>query len=238
MCINCLAATRRSFIGGLAATATMTALASHSINPALAQAAKPNAIAPDAALKRLTEGNARYASNNMQEKDFSADRAQRAAAQYPIAAILSCADSRVAPELIFDQGPGELFIVRVAGNVANSDGIASLEYAIAVLNVPLIMVLGHSACGAVDSAIKVAAGQLKLPGHLPGLIAQITPAVKIAAKRSGNTLENAIEENARLGIRKISAATPVLFKAVQSKKIMVVGGVYDIASGKVRAIAV
>lgn len=234
MCINCVSPlSRRSLLGGFAATA---AAAWVGTGQARAQAAAPNAIAPDAALKRLTEGNGRYASNNMQEKDFSVDRAKRATAQYPFAAILSCADSRVAPELIFDQGPGELFIVRVAGNVANNDAIASLEYAVAVLNVPLIMVLGHSACGAVDAAIKVAAGQLTLPGHLPGLIAQITPAVKAATKRGGNTLDNAIEENVRLGARKITAATPVLSKAAQSKKIAVVGGVYDIASGTIKMI--
>ena len=196
----------------------------------------PNAIAPEAASKRLSDGNARYASNNMQEKDFSADRAKRATAQYPFAAILSCADSRVAPELIFDQGPGELFIVRVAGNVANADGIASLEYAVQVLNTPLIMVLGHSGCGAVDAAIKVAAGQLSLPGHLPGLISQIMPAVKNAPKGDGSKLDSAIEENVRLGVKKISAAGPILSKAAKAKKIMVTGGVYDIATGKIRLV--
>ncbi len=99
------------------------------------------------------------------------------------------------------------------------------------------MLFGHSACGAVDAAIKGAAGKVTLPGHLPALIGQITPTVKIAAKRGGNTLDNAIEENVRLGVGKITAATPILSKAAQSKKIMVVGGVYEIASGKVKAIA-
>lgn len=108
-----------------------------------------NVISPDAALERLMAGNARYAANAMQRQDFSAGRAARVTAQFPIAAILSCSDSRVAPELAFDQGPGDLFIVRLAGNFVDDDGLASLEYAVKFLGVPLLMVLGHTNCGAV-----------------------------------------------------------------------------------------
>ena len=97
---------------------------------------------PDAALKLLVEGNARYASNQMKERDFSAGRAARASGQAPFAAILGCADSRVAPELAFDQAPGDLFVVRVAGNFMTPDGLASLEYGAAVLGTKVIMVLG------------------------------------------------------------------------------------------------
>src|SRR5512138_2942243 len=125
---------------------------------------RPNAISGAAALQRLIDGNARYAANDPNERDFSSGRAARAAAQYPIAAILSCADSRVAPELVFDQGPGDLFVVRVAGNVVNTDLLASLEYGVEFLGIPLIMVLGHSGCGAVDAAIEVLKKDAKLPG--------------------------------------------------------------------------
>ncbi len=108
----------------------------------------PNAISPDAALQRLMQGNERYAANAPDHKDYSAGRAARVSAQFPIAAILSCADSRVSSELAFDQGPGDLFVVRLAGNFLDDDGLASLEYAVRFLDVPLLMVLGHSNCGA------------------------------------------------------------------------------------------
>ncbi|HEY9567097.1 MAG TPA: carbonic anhydrase, partial [Thalassobaculum sp.] len=114
-------------------------------------AAAPNAIGPDAALERIRAGNARYVAQTPVEKDFSAGRAARAQAQYPIASILGCADSRVAPELLFDQAPGELFVTRVAGNFVNDDGLASLEYGVKFLGIPLIVVLGHSGCGAVGA---------------------------------------------------------------------------------------
>jgi len=108
-----------------------------------------------------------YAANTPNERDFSSGRAARAQVQYPIAAILSCADSRVAPELAFDQGPGDLFVVRVAGNIVTPDLLASLEYGVEFLGVPLVMVLGHSGCGAVDAAIKVLKTKAVLPGLCP-----------------------------------------------------------------------
>jgi carbonic anhydrase len=103
---------------------------------------------PDAALKLVTEGNERYVANQPRERDFSAGRASRALGQAPFAAILSCADSRIAPELTFDRGPGDLFVVRVAGNFVTTEGLASLEFGAVVLGTKLIMVLGHSSCGA------------------------------------------------------------------------------------------
>ena len=118
------------------------------------QAAPQNAISPADALKRMMDGNGRYASNQPTSKDFSAGRAARATAQYPVAAVLGCADSRVSPELVFDQAPGDIFTVRVAGNYQTVDNLASLEYAVAVLGAPLIMVLGHANCGAVSAVVK------------------------------------------------------------------------------------
>src|SRR5271154_4652657 len=123
----------------------------------------PNAIPPSEALKRLMDGNARYAANASNERDFSSGRAARAQAQYPFAAILSCADSRVAPEFAFDQGPGNLFVVRVAGNVMDNDSAASLEYAVRFLGVRLVLVLGHTNCGAVKAAIDVVKDGATLP---------------------------------------------------------------------------
>lgn len=219
--------TRRGMLAAGAALAMAPLLAR-------AQAPKANAIAPADALKRLMEGNARYAANNPSERDFSATRAARAQGQYPIAGILSCADSRVVPDLVFDQSPGDLFVCRVAGNIVTNNLLASLEYGVAVLGVPFILVVGHSACGAVDAAIKVAKTGDKLPGHLPELVGAIKPAVAAAEKvKGGNLLDNAIAENVKIQVARLKAAAPVVQKAYKDKKIDIAGGVYDIATGKV-----
>ena len=128
------------------------------------------------------DGNARSAASALNERDFSSSRAARVHGQHPSAGLLSGADSRVAPEFAFDQGPGDLFVVRVAGNVVNPDLLASLEYDAHFLGVPLVMALGHTKCGAVDAAIKVLKSKAVLPGHLPELITAIKPAVIIAEK--------------------------------------------------------
>ena len=183
------------------------------------------------------EGNARYAANAPEARDYSAGRAARVSAQYPIAAILSCADSRVSPELLFDQGPGDLFVVRLAGNFVNDDGLASLEYAVKFLGVPLLMVLGHSNCGAVEAAIKVVKDGAELPGHLPELIQSIAPAITAAhARHPGDLLAATIEENVKLNVKRLHDDEPIVSEALAAKKIGAVGGVYDLASGKVRLI--
>src|ERR1700730_2794937 len=194
----------------------------------------PNAIGADAALSRLMKGNVRYVANRPTHRDFSAGRAERAKSQYPIAAVLSCSDSRVAPEFAFDQGPGDLFVVRVAGNVANEDGLASLEYAVKFLGVPLVVVLGHSNCGAIGAAIKVVEDNAELPGHLPGLVQSIKPAVEAAkAKSPHDLLAAAITENVALNVNRLETAQPLLASFAQSKQVKIVGGVYDLANGKI-----
>jgi carbonic anhydrase len=205
--------------------------------PAPGSAPPQNAIAPAEALKRIMDGNARYAANSPNERDFSSGRAARAQAQYPIAAILSCADSRVSPELTFDQAPGDLFVVRVAGNVVNNDLLASIEYGLQFLGAPLIVVLGHSSCGAVDAAIKVMKDNAVLPGHLPELITALKPAVMIAQKeKSGELLDNATRENVKRQVARLKSSPPIVQKLYAGKKIDIVGGVYDIATGKVTLI--
>lgn len=194
----------------------------------------PNAIAPAAALARIMDGNARYVANAPRQRDFAAGRAARAQGQYPIASILSCADSRVAPELVFDQAPGDLFVVRVAGNVVDMDLLASLEYGVQFLGSPLIVVLGHSSCGAVDAALKVVQTKAELPGHLPELIAAIKPAAVVATRLAPKaTLDYAIAENVRRQVARLEASPPIVQKFHREKKIDIVGGVYDIATGKV-----
>jgi carbonic anhydrase len=202
--------------------------------PAPGSSPPPNAIAPAEALKRLMDGNARYVANAPNERDFSSGRAARVQGQYPFAQILSCSDSRVSPELACDQGPGDLFVMRVAGNVVSADLLASIEYGAQFLGVPLIMVLGHSGCGAVDAAIKVLKTKAVLPGHLPQLIASIKPAVVVAGKtQSGNLLDNAVAENVRRQVSRLKNSPPVVQKSYAGKKIDIVGGVYDLATGKV-----
>src|SRR5512132_386916 len=225
---------------GFLRTGTVAALMPAAIGAAFAAdapppgAAPPNAMPPAEILQRVMEGNARYAANTPNERDFSAGRAARAQVQYPIAAILSCADSRVAPELVFDQGPGDLFIVRVAGNIVTPDLLASLEYGVHFLGAPLVMVLGHSGCGAVDAAIKVLKTKAVLPGHLPGLIAAIKPAVIVAEKtKTGNLIDNAVTENVRRQMARLKSSPPIVQKLYAAKKIDIVGGVYDLATGEI-----
>ncbi len=193
-----------------------------------------NVLSPDAALDRLMQGNARYVDGVAKRHDFKAEREALAHGQNPFAAILGCADSRIAPEYAFDAARGDLFVVRVAGNFANTDAIASLEYAVAMLGVPLIMVLGHGSCGAVDATIKSVDGGPPLPGHLPSLVKAIAPAVDATRGKPGNRLANAIDENVVLNVRAVASATPILSQAVANATVRVVGGVYDLATGKVR----
>jgi carbonic anhydrase len=232
MCERCvetnrLHLSRRGLLGAMSA-----ALAVAAAGPARAQT-----ITGDEALRRLLAGNARYQANKVNTRDFAAGRAARVNTHKPVASILSCADARVGPEFIFDQGPGDLFVVRVAGNILEEEGLASFEYAAQFLSSPLIFVMGHSQCGAVDAAIKVVKDNAKLPGHLPGLIDDIKPAV-LAAQQSNppNLLNAAIAENVRMTIKKVSGAQPMLADMVASGKVKVAGGVYDIATGKVNLV--
>ena len=227
---------RRGFLraGTVAALAPWGLDLAVAADPPKPSAAPPqNAIAPAEALKRLIDGNARYAANAPNERDFSAGRAARAQGQAPIAAILGCADSRISPELAFDQQPGDLFVLRVAGNIVNNDLLASLEYGVQFLGAPLIMVLGHSSCGAVDAAIKVLKDRVSLPGHLPELIAAIKPSVAAQKGKGGDLLDNATTENVRRQVTRLKTAAPLIRKHYAATKIDIVGGVYDIASGKV-----
>lgn len=232
MCLACnsklSSPSRRSvLLGGLAALAA-------GVVPAFS---REPAVPPDEALQRLVEGNARYVAGQRTKTDFSVGRVARAQSQSPFAAILSCADSRVAPELVFDQGPGDLFVVRVAGNFVNDDGLASLEYAVNFLETPLIMVLGHSSCGAVDAAIKVVRDGLALPGHLPEMIEPIRPAAETALAQSpSEPLGVAISANVQNAVARLEAAEPILAARVKSRRLRVVGAHYDLETGQVALI--
>ena len=192
-----------------------------------------NVVSPDASLERLMQGNTRYVEGVSLRHDFKHEREALAGGQNPYAAILSCADSRIAPEYAFDSGRGDLFVCRVAGNFANTESIASLEYAVAVLNVPLILVLGHDSCGAVDAAIKSLRDDTVLPGHMPSLVTGIAPAVKAVLPQGGDTLSKAIRQNVVDNVVKLSSATPILSAAVEQGKLKVAGGIYRLGNGRV-----
>src|ERR1700753_1342621 len=239
MCENCgnprrSHATRRNLL--LAASSLMLASALHAKDNK-APPKPENVVAPDASLKRLMEGNARYVAGVARRHDFRHEREALAGGQNPYAGILSCADSRIAPEYAFDSGRGDLFVCRLAGNFANDDSVASLEYGVAVLGVPLILVLGHDACGAVDATIKSLKDNTTLPGHLPSLVAALAPAVKAVSQQGGNVLGNAIRQNVVDNVAKLKAAGPILSAPVEQNKLKVVGGIYRLGNGRVDMVA-
>jgi carbonic anhydrase len=242
MCQHCidLAATRglsrRTFLScaGAAGLAIGSGLATGAFAAPPTAPPKPqNVLSPDAALARLVQGNKRYADGRNARHVFDEEREALSKGQNPFAAILSCADSRIVPEYCFDTARGDLFVCRVAGNFADDDIVASFEYAVAVLKAPLIMVLGHQACGAVDATIKSLGSGDTLPGHLPSLVTALSPAVKAVKDEPGDVLVNAIKRNVRMNVDKLASATPILGNAVSDKALRVVGGVYDLRSGQV-----
>ncbi|MGY0573678.1 carbonic anhydrase [Bradyrhizobium sp. RDM12] len=196
-----------------------------------------NVLSPDAALKRLMEGNARYVDGVTRRHDFKHEREALAGGQNPFAAVLSCADSRIAPEYAFDTGRGDLFVCRVAGNFAGTETIASLEYAVAVLNTPLILVLGHDACGAVDATLKALKDNTSPPGRIPSLVDAIAPAAKAAMQQGGQVLDNAIRQNVVDNVTKLKAAAPILSAAMEQGKLKISGGIYRLTTGTVDPIA-
>ena len=162
-----------------------------------------------------------------------------ATGQHPHSIVVACADSRVAPEILFDTGLGDIFVVRVAGNVVDSAGVVvtgSIEYAVAELNVPLIMVLGHSNCGAVKAAIQQIDAKNALPGSIDGLVELIKPAVLRSKGRTGDPLNNAIRENVAIGVERLKGLEPIVAPGVRDAKVKVVGAVYDLVTGMVTVI--
>lgn len=196
-----------------------------------------NVLSPDAALKRLMAGNARYVDGVSRRHDFKHEREALAGGQNPFASVLSCADSRIAPEYAFDTGRGDLFVCRVAGNFAGTETIASMEYSVAVLGAPLILVLGHDACGAVDATLKAIKDNKPPPGHIPSLVDAIAPAAKAAMQQGGEVLDKAIRQNVIDSVAKLKAAAPILNAAVEQGKLKVLAGIYRLTTGTVDLIA-
>ena len=194
---------------------------------------QPLATTPEAARALLVEGNARYVANTPHERDFSAGRHRRTLGQAPFAAILSCADSRVAPELAFDQGPGQLFVVRLAGNFVTTEVLASLEFGVGILGAHLIVVLGHTNCGAVQATISSLRDGAEHPGHLAALVEAMTPGIAPVLDQPGDPEVNAIGANVEHAVGRLRAAPPVLAGLVSRGELAVIGGVYELATGRV-----
>jgi len=188
-------------------------------------------VAPAEAISKLKEGNGRYTSGNLQHPGQTAERrTELAKTQHPFATIVSCSDSRVPPEIVFDQGLGDLFIVRVAGNVINDEGLGSIEYSVDHLGTRLILVLGHQSCGAVKAARETIAAKGKAPGHIESLVTAIKPAVDSTAK---GDLDATIKANVKYVVDALRSSTPILKAKVDSGDVQVIGGYYSLDTGAV-----
>jgi carbonic anhydrase len=207
----------------------------HAAGPALVGAGRT----PDRALQDLQQGNARFVSDPQEcEMDLAKQRASVAGGQAPWATILGCADSRVPPELVFGgRGLGELFIARNAGNLADTATIGTLEYGAAVLGSPLIVVLGHSACGAVKAACEVVTDNATFPGSIGPMIDPIIPAALAVRGKSGDFADNSIRESAMRTARRLADASTTLSGLVAAGKLKIVAAHYDLETGKVEYLA-
>jgi len=197
-----------------------------------AMAAGPSDVTAAEALQRLQQGNARFVSGHListTPAEIDASRAKVAQSQQPFAIIVGCADSRVGPEVIFDQKVGDIFVVRSAGEVVDPVGIGSIEYAVAHLGSPLIVVLGHERCGAVAAAVAGA----KEPGHIAAVLKAIEPAVRETKGEPGDPVHNAVCAQALNVARQLQNSEPILKEGVQSGKLTIVAALYNLDTGKV-----
>ena len=218
-----------SLVAPLSLAAT-TAMASTPPKPA-------NVLTPDQALDRLMQGNERYVSGKTEPVNFAKTRAALGGGQNPYACLVSCADSRIGPEYAFDEGRGDLFVTRVAGNFVNTDILASLEYGTAVLGAPLIMVLGHTSCGAIDATVKAVTQNASYPGHIQALTTALSPAVRQSQAAGAKDLVMAATlDNIRLNVLKLKQSNPILAERVSKGQLKVVGGLYHLETGKVEMV--
>jgi carbonic anhydrase len=236
---------RRGFIGGAAVGTAAIAVGCGSSSKATSSSTTnsaattgiqaPHPQTPDEALQVLRAGNQRYVSGQLELRDFSPVGEEFASKQKPFAAIITCADSRISPSLVFDTIGGNLFVSRIAGNSVDVGTLGSTEYAVAVLGVKLLVVLGHSACGAVDAAIGVAEGKKTYPpekyGAIGPVVDLVVPVVK-ALPADKRNLDDAIAANAVAQAKILASKHPIIAPAVKSGQINVVSGVYDLASGQ------
>ncbi len=196
--------------------------------------AKKNRLSAEAALKKLRAGNERFVAHHALNYPTEEERKPFAGTQWPYAVVLSCADSRVSPEILFNASLNEIFVVRVAGNIADTTSIASIEYAVHQLNTNLIVVLGHEGCGAVNTALATAAETTDLGYNINNLLAHITPAVA-SAKRKKRSFEKdplatTVKENAKLNAHELRSRSSII---AQARGVKIVSGYYRLVTGKI-----
>lgn len=193
--------------------------------------------APAKEWQQLLDGNARFISGKAQHPHQDAVRiAETANGQKPFAIVVGCADSRTAPELLFDQGLGDLFVVRLAGNIVDAAALGSIEFAVAKLGARLIVVLGHEKCGAVSAAVDAVKGAAAPPGHIGAIVDAIRPAAASVHGHEGDEVDNAVKANVQHVVERLKKASPVLTPYLQSGELTVVGARYDLDQGKVEQI--
>jgi carbonic anhydrase len=186
------------------------------------------------ALQKLADGNKRYTGSKLAHPNQTVERRNEVSkGQKPFAVIVGCSDSRIPPEIIFDQGIGDLFVIRVAGNIVDDVALGSIEYAVDHLDTPLVVVLGHGKCGAVTATVQ--GGEAH--GHIGSIVRMIAPAVEKAKTQSGDLTDNAIRANVELVVDAVRSSKPILTKALEQGKVKIVGAYYDIEKGKVDIIA-
>ncbi len=228
---------RRSFLKTAAVGLGAFAAAEELLRPMLADAAGGGppmaAVTPAEAIATLKTGNARFASGKPECGPVTARVAELASGQNPFAIVLGCSDSRVPVESVFDQPPGNVFVVRVAGNYLTGDGLGSIEYSVAVLKSKLIVVLGHSSCGAVSAAVSYVEKGTTQPGHIQDLVTAIEPAAKATKGNPGDWVANAVAENVRLNVAAMTSRSQIVADAIHNGSLQVIGAIYDLHTGKV-----
>jgi carbonic anhydrase len=227
---------RRRFLrlSGLAAIGvTASACTSPFARSEPALASEPAVTTPDQALQRLLEGNQRYAAAKPTYPNLTVERrTQLAQGQHPFSIVFSCVDSRVPPELVFDRGLGDLFVVRTAGHALDDAVLGSIEYGVAELAIPLILVLGHEKCGAVKAALEAVEHNTTAPDRIQTLVRNITPAIEQSKGQPGDALDNAVITNTALMVEQLKT-TPLLMDALGKGQLKILGARYDIDSGTV-----
>lgn len=236
MCQSCIDDNRRQFLLRSAAGLAAGALVLGGLEaPARAAGTPATTLTPDEALAKLKEGNARFVqSPELCALDLSKRRGELTKGQAPWATVLACADSRVPPELIFGGlNLGELFVCRNAGNTADTDVMGTIEYGAEHLGSPLVVVIGHSSCGAVKAACEVATTGAKLPGFIGLMVDAILPAAEAEKGKEGDFVANTVRESARRTAEKIATQSEIVKHLVHEGKVKVIHAVYDLESGKV-----
>jgi carbonic anhydrase len=190
-------------------------------------------LKPADALELLKAGNARFVAGTPRREPFGPRIAELANGQSPFAAVLGCSDSRVPIEIVFDQIPGGLFVVRVAGNFLNRDGLGSLEFAVNALKSKLIVVLGHENCGAVGAALNYVRDGIEQPGHIQEIVDAIAPAVRAASGSGSDWYAGAIAQNVDLNVAAMTAGSRIIADAIARGDVQVIGGIYSVRTGNV-----